>query len=60
MQTLQSLFAKCWIFVVSLKKNIYVYKNHNIIIIFFSFALRYTFTFPCLVICWNLCNLFEI
>ena len=27
---------------------------------FFSFALRCTFTFPCLVICRNLRNLFEI
>ena len=23
-------------------------------------ALRCTFTFPCLIICWNLRNLFEI
>ena len=27
---------------------------------FFSFALRCTFTFPCLILCWNLQNLFEI
>ena len=27
---------------------------------FFPFALRYTFTFPSLVICWNLWNLFDI
>ena len=27
---------------------------------FFPFALRCVFTFPCLVICWNLWNLFEI
>ena len=27
---------------------------------FFPFALRCTVTFPCLVICWNLWNLFEI
>ena len=27
---------------------------------FSPFVLRYTFTFPCLVICWNLWNLFGI
>ena len=27
---------------------------------FFPFALRGTFTFPCLVIYWNLWNLFKI
>ena len=38
MQTLQNLFTKYWIFVVSKKKtkkqNIYVYKNQNVIIVF--------------------------
>ena len=60
MQTLQSLFTKYWIFVVSKKKkNLYIQKleYHNR---FFPFALRYTFTFPSLVICWNLWNLFDI
>ena len=42
MQTLQSLFAKHWIFVVS------VYSR-----------LPYI-SLPCLVIYWNLRNLFEI
>ena len=27
---------------------------------FFPLTLRCTFAFPCLVICWNLWNLFEI
>ena len=70
MQTLQSLFTKYWIFVVSKKnqtkqnktkqkKHICIQKSeyHNR---FSPFALRYRFTFPCLVICWNLWNLFEI
>ena len=62
MQILQSLFTKYWIFVVSKKnKNIYIHiqklQYHNR---FLPFALRYTFTFLCLVISWNLWNLFEI
>ena len=28
--------------------------------LFFQFALRCAFTFPRLIICWNLWNLFEI
>ena len=41
------------------KKNLCIQKleYHNR---FFPFALRYTFTFPSLVICWNLWNLFDI
>ena len=48
------------------KRNIYVCKNTymsskiRISQSFFPFALRYTFTFTCLVIFWNILNLFEI
>ena len=52
--------------ICSQKKNTYMYtkihicleksKYHNR---FFPFAFRCMFTFPCLVICWNLWNLFE-
>ena len=60
MQTLQSLFTKYWIFVVS-KKNTYMYTKRQICLgkseyhnRFFPFALRCTVTFPFLIICWNL------
>ena len=43
------------------KKKTYMYTKIHICLgkseyhnQFFPFALRYTFTFPCLVICWNL------
>ena len=45
---------------ICIRKYIYVHENQNITIVFFPFALRCTFTFPCLVICWYLWNLFEI
>ena len=64
---LQSLFTKYWIFVVSKKNNTYMYTKIHICLgkseyhnRFFPFALRCTFTFPCLVIYWNLWNLFKI
>ena len=66
MQALQSLFTKYWIFVASIK-NGYMYTKIYICLekseyhdSFFPFGLRCTFAFPCLVICWNLWNLFEI
>ena len=54
MQTLQSLFTKYWLFVVSERKIKHMsmkIRNHNR---FFPFFLRCTFTFACLVICLNL------
>ena len=68
MQTLQSLFTKHWIFVASKNdNNTCMYTKIHICLgnseyhnCFFLFALRYTITFPCLVICWNLWSLLEI
>ena len=53
---------------VSKKKNIYIYTKIDICLaksechnrFFPFFPLHYIFTFPCLVFCWNLLNLFEI
>ena len=49
------------------KNNTYMYTKIHICLgkpeyhnRFFPFALRCTFTFPCLVIYWNLWNLFKI
>ena len=41
-------------------KYIYMSKISEYYNRFFPFALRCIFTFPCLVICWNLRNLFGI
>ena len=64
----QNLFTKYWISVVTEKrKNTYMYTKIHICLEkseyhnrFFPFALRCPFTFPCLVICWNVRNLVEI
>ena len=44
------------------KKNTYMYTKTHICLekSEYRHALRCTFTFPCLAICWNLWNLFEI